>query len=294
MCVKQNSIDLCEKFPNAAKEVERSFYVDDYLGGADSPERAISLQDEMQSLFQSGGFLLRKWNSNDSKVLDSIAPELRDSRPSVTLSDYTHYTKTLGIEWSPLDDHFRLSIVDLPPIQHMTKRSLVSDVAKTIDALGWYSPAIVKAKILLQSLWSAKIGWDDLVPDDVMEQWSKWRRQLPTLSSHHMGRCYFPKGYTVVSVQLHGFSDASEKAYFGVVYLRVEDLNGVVHISLVMSKTRVAPIKRQTILCLELCGALILAQLLSRCKDILELPMDSVHAWTDSMIVLNWIQGSPC
>ena len=127
MCVKQNSIDLCEKFPNVAKEVERSFYVDDYLGGADSPERAISLQDEMQSLFQSGGFLLRKWNSNDPKVLDSIAPKLRDSRPTITLSDYTHYTKTLGIEWSPLDDHFRASIVELPA---MIKRSLVSDVAK--------------------------------------------------------------------------------------------------------------------------------------------------------------------
>ena len=127
-----------------------------------------------------------------------------------------------------------------------------------------------------------------------MEQWSKWRRQLPTLSSHHVSRCYFPKGSTVVSVQLHGFSDASKKAYSGVVYLRVEDLNGVVHTSLVMSKTRVAPINRQTIPRLEFCGALIVAQLLSRCKDILELPMDSVHAWTDSMTVLNWIQGSPC
>ena len=60
-----------------------------------------------------------------------------------------------------------------------------------------------------------------------------------------------------------------------------------------MSKTRVAPIKRLTIPRLELCGALILAQLLSRYKDILELPVDSVNAWTDSMIVLTWIQGSP-
>ena len=91
MCVKQNSIDFREKFPNAAREVERSFYVDDFLGGADSPEQAISLQDEMQSLFHSGGFLLRKWNSSDPKVLNSIAPELRDSRPTITLSDSTHY-----------------------------------------------------------------------------------------------------------------------------------------------------------------------------------------------------------
>ena len=136
----------------------------------------------------------------------------------------------------------------------MTKRSMVSDVAKTFDALGWYS-TIVKAKILLQSLWSAKIGWDDLVPDNVLEEWSKWRGQLLMLSSHYMPRCYYSKGSTIISVQLRGFSDASEKAHFRVVYLRLEDSNDTVHTSLVVSKTHVAPIKRQTIPCLELWGA---------------------------------------
>lgn len=61
------------------------------------------------------------------------------------------------------------------------------------------------------------------------------------------------------------FSDASEKAYSGVVYVRVSDTNAVIHTSVVTSKTRVAPIKR-TLPRLELCGALVLAQLLSHCK----------------------------
>ena len=113
------------------------------------------------------------------------------------------------------------------------------------------------------------------------------------LSAHHIPRCYFPKETTVTSTQLHGFSDASEKAYSGVVYIRMEDSTGAVHTSLITSKTRVAPIKRLTIPRLELNGVLIMARLLSHCMDVLDLPLSSVHAWTDSTIVLAWIQGNP-
>ena len=87
MCIKQNSIDHGSQYPNAAKGVERSFYVDDYLGGADSVDQSISLQIGIHSLFQEGGVLIRKWNSNDPSVLANIAPELRDSHPTIALSD---------------------------------------------------------------------------------------------------------------------------------------------------------------------------------------------------------------
>ena len=190
--------------------------------------------------------------------------ELRDSQASVVLSDSDQYTKTLGIEWNTTNDHFRLSVTELPPIECLTKRALISDVAKTFDVLGWYSPAIIKAKILLQILWLEKIGWDDLVPDAVLQEWSRWRRELPLLSAHHIPRCYYPKEVAITSTQLHGFSDASEKAYSGVVYLRMEDSTGAVHTSLIASKTRVAPIKRLTIPRLELNGALHDCSLIAR------------------------------
>ena len=56
----------------------------------------------------------------------------------------------------------------------MTKRLLVSDVAKTFDVLGWYSPTIIKAKILLQMLWLERIGWDDSVLEAILQEWLKW------------------------------------------------------------------------------------------------------------------------
>ena len=147
----------------------------------------------------------------------------------------------------------------------------------------------MKAKILLQALWLEGIGWDDCVLSAILEEWSKWRQELPLLSTHYIAQCYYPKA-VIVTNQLYGFSDASERAYSGVVYLRMEDSNGMIYTSLVTSKTR---IKQITIPRLELKGALILAQLLSHCKKLLDLPLSHVFAWTDSTTVLAWLQGNP-
>ena len=92
---------------------------------------------------------------------------------------------------------------------------------------------------------------------------------------------------------MHGFSDASENAYSGVVYLRKIDSLDNIHVSLVMSKTRVSPIKRISIPRLELCGAQVLACLLTHVKEILQILMSHVFAWTDSTIVLHWLSGNP-
>jgi hypothetical protein len=97
-----------------------------------------------------------------------------------------------------------------------------------------------------------------------------------------------------VSTQLHGFCDASEDAYAGVIYLQSTDSDGNVHISLVITKTKVAPIKRlTTIPRFELCGANLLDQLLNHAKEVFHLPLRDIYAWSDSTIVLGWLSGSP-
>ena len=113
------------------------------------------------------------------------------------------------------------------------------------------------------------------------------------LSDRHIPRCYFPKEVNIAYKQLHGFSDASELAYGGVVYLRLVDTSGRVHTSLVIAKTKVAPLKKLSIPRLELCGAQLLAQLLCHCQKVFGFPTEDVFAWTDSTIVLNWIVGNP-
>ena len=160
MSVKRNAMDHALEFPEAAKAVETAFYVD-CLTGSDSIEEAIDLHHQLLDLFVKGGFLLRKWNSSDPNVLCHIQPELRDIQSTHDIPNPDEYTKALGIQWNAYIDHFRLTVSPLQHTDGMTKRAFVSDIAKTYDVLGWFSPSIIKAKILLQRVWESKIGWDD-------------------------------------------------------------------------------------------------------------------------------------
>ena len=90
---------------------------------------------------------------------------------------------------------------------------------------------------------------------------------------------------------MHGFSDASEFAYGGVVYLRAINPDNAVHVSLVVAKTKVAPIKSLTMPWLELCGTVYVftAKPLSHCRKVLDVPLSDTFDWTDSTVVLSWL-----
>jgi len=207
--------------------------------------------------------------------------------------DTDTYTKTLGIEWNATSDHFQLTVTDLPHLHNLTKRALVSDIAKMFDVLGWFSPSIVKAKILLQRCWEQNLNWDDPLPSAIQDAWYNWHYELHLLAEKCIPRCYFDKSSQIASLELHGFCDASEHAYAAIVYLRIINSLGYTQVTLVTSKTKVAPIKRLMIPHLELCGAHLLAQLLHHIGQVLDISLSHVHPWTDSTIVLNWLSGSP-
>jgi hypothetical protein len=92
-------------------------------------------------------------------------------------------------------------------------------------------------------------------------------------------------------------SDPSEplsiKAYGAVIYIRVTDFSDKHYTNILCSKVRIAPIKTITIPRLELCAALLLAELTNKVKNALDINFNNCFLWSDSSIVLAWIQSPP-
>lgn len=81
---------------------------------------------------------------------------------------------------------------------------------------------------------------------------------------------------------MHGFYDASEKAYGAYVYLRTTNPDDRVWIQLLTTKSKVAPLKSQAIPRLELSGALLLTSLISTVQQALLHNITRTIYWTDS------------
>ncbi|XP_070159689.1 uncharacterized protein [Polyergus mexicanus] len=95
------------------------------------------------------------------------------------------------------------------------------------------------------------------------------------------------------TVELHGFSDASQLAMAAAVYIKVTHHMTEPIITLVCAKTKVAPLKRLTIPRLELTAAVLLPRLISYVQRTLELAEIPIYLWTDSSVSLTWINSHP-
>ncbi|XP_061722994.1 uncharacterized protein LOC133529314 [Cydia pomonella] len=286
--LKQLAIDDGHKHPEAAETLKNEFYVDDLISGRNSIEEAKELQSSLISLLKGGGMNLRKWSANDPTLLEDLTKD----QISTQIYDFKHEEsmKTLGLGWNPSSDTFLLSWeLQNDTASNLTKRTLLSEISRLYDPLGWYSPVTVTAKLIFQRVWTSNISWDQILPHQIQEDWIKLKTELQLLNKVNLNRWI---GGTSKQIELLGFSDASEKAFACVIYTRVKDDNGKLRTTLLAAKTRVAPISQKTTLPkLELCGTLLLAQLM---KKVLKAYKDydvTIRAFCDSQVTLAWLQG---
>lgn len=287
-----------EKYPMAAKALKKDFYVDDMLTGADNIEAATQLTNEMIKLTSSGGFNLRKWNSNSSALLDQLPSNLVDHQPALEFDSSRIPVKTLGLRWDTTSDCFLFESPVWNTDAVITKRIVLADTARLFDPLGLVGPVVVVAKIFVQELWKEKCDWDEPLTETFQVFWMEYRRNLSALSSLSIPR-WVAFSTDLASVQVHGFCDASNKAYGACLYLRSTTFSGAVEVRLITAKSKVAPLedlkrkKRvQTIPRLELSGALLLSHLYEKFVASTSIH-HTAHFWTDSTIVMYWLSSLP-
>ncbi|GFW17952.1 integrase catalytic domain-containing protein [Trichonephila clavipes] len=147
------------------------------------------------------------------------------------------------------------------------------------------------AKIFIQELWKIKLDWSEQLPPVAMEEWMNFYQKLAKVNNFKIQRCILLPA--TIRIEIHGFSDASERAYAAVVYIKCFNESGQSQTRLLCSKSRVAPLKTLTIPRLELSAALLLSRLVKRVVPILQLSIHKIWMWTDSTIALAWIKTEP-
>ncbi|GFW41121.1 DUF5641 domain-containing protein [Trichonephila clavipes] len=78
-----------------------------------------------------------------------------------------------------------------------------------------------------------------------MEEWINFYQKLAKVNNFKIPRCILLPA--TIRIEIHGFSDASERAYAAVVYIKCFNESGQSQTRLLCSKSRLAPLKTLTI-----------------------------------------------
>lgn len=274
------------QFPMGAAAVEHGFYMDDCLTGAQDDANGRWLCYEMDALLRASGFTLDKWRSNRPHVVP-VNMNLRTD--NVLELDEFDETIVLGLRWSPKTDEmmYKFQPPALLECHEATKRRVLSHIEQIFDPNGYIGPFVIVTKILMQRIWSAKIGWDVLVPNEIFRAWQQFQQQLPLVTEIRLPR-WLGIGDDR-NVSLHGFADASLLAYGAVLYARAETADHVESV-LIAAMSRVAPLRTITVPRLELCAAQLLSELVLMFKSTSRLEHVKTTLWSDSQIVLAWLK----
>ena len=162
--------------------------MDDSLDSVETVEDGIQLYQQLDSLWRIAGRQARKWISNAPEVI-SVTPKAERATELQISEGQEPVVKTLGVSWNSLEDTFTITTAKASAELHLTKWNVLRKIATTFDPLGFVGPFVVKAKILLQELWSRGYDWDDVIQDDIAGRIEEWHKQIETLENVRVPGC---------------------------------------------------------------------------------------------------------
>ena len=223
---------------------------------------------------------MHKWKSND--------PSLRE----ICATEEASMTKVLGIQWNTSTDNMSVNFSHVIENENsLTQRGLLRTPASIFDPLGIGSPVTISAKIIYHEVCLKRLGWDTQIPSDQARLWDSWVRSIKRHPKLQHNRCVIKQlDEPILDIKLHGFADASFKAYAAVIYVQIIQTSEN-YVQLLTAKSRVSK-PGLTVPRLELVAAQMLVKMLKQVQSALEgTTFSEIHGWSDSKTVLCWLKN---
>ena len=295
--LKKTTKENASGYPEAAEVLQKNTYMDDICDSVNTVTEAKQLAKDLDIILETGGFNVKGWVSNKS-----LEDHMQSEKPAeMAVFRRNVAEKVLGMAWNNQADTLTFN-VDSDAIDHvirggqlssegkLTKRLLLSQVARIYDPLGLAAAFLIRAKIGLQELWQAGVDWDEDAPLAVREKWKDLFREMKELS-----RVEFPRSLTRADAEeppmLCVISDASQYAFGACAYSRQRINDDQYQVRLIAAKSRVAPLKQLSIPRLELQAAVLASRLAKTIQEESRMKFQAVKFFTDSTITLAWIQN---
>ncbi|GFS92110.1 integrase catalytic domain-containing protein [Trichonephila clavipes] len=234
--IKHHIENYREQYPAATEMLDTCLYVDDVISGADDISQALKVSKDAETIMKNASMKLRKWNSNDQTLMRTWEREGLETHPRhPDDSSKIPSSKVLGIPWDVVHDYFTIDVKGL----------LQLDTSKPITRIVLQSAG--KYTIQLGSCHPTRLG-----SNAYYKNFGYGKLKIP--------RKILDSSGDSSEVQIHTFSDASQKAYGAAAFLRVKHKDRV-SVDLVTSKSRIRSVQPRAFF------------------------------WTDSQVTLHWIKG---
>ncbi|XP_068712869.1 uncharacterized protein [Montipora foliosa] len=293
-----------ERYPQATQIIQDNTYMDDIIDSTEDLPTAQTIASDIENLIKKGGFQVKGWIFSDDPI--------NQDKTAIPSEPNTSTEKVLGIIWNPVKDYLCFEVklnfsrkkhklrietdsktnplpYEIP--EQLTKRIILSQVNSIYDPLGLSGPFTVRAKIMMRQIWASDIkkNWDCPIPEENKRDWIMFFKELHEMDNVKFKRCMKPRD-TVRDPILIIFSDGSSQAFGACAFVRWELKGGLFKSSLLLSKNRLAPIKKMSIDRIELCGAIINKRLKVLVQQQCRYHFQKFYHIVDSQIVHAMIQ----
>ena len=250
--------------------------------GTDDEDTAIQYYNISRQVMKDADMNLRQWFTN--------SPELTTIIDKMRTGSERHHAGLLGMMWNPKEDtlQFPRKAIVIPPDVKFTKRQVLSSASSTFDPIGLISPVLVPAKKFISSLWDKGFDWDEILPDELQQQYNQIAKEIEAASTFVTSRYLdFDKA---LPVEMHIFCDACPTTAAGCCVFFAQNQK----VRFIGSKVKLSSSKHaRTVPHWELI-AMVMGARLDRIREIFnkDFPFISSYYWTDSTICLHWLYST--